>query len=287
MAGEAEIQPGAETPGSGADENLASRPGGASGVLPPPADSASALAVDHDGLRGGKGRADGLTPGSREAASADRLYDCIRHWQDRNPGKIHPQEKSLPAAIRARFDARRKPLPPGEVATPVAAAIRRIRVETVQEPPPLPSAAAAPAAGVAVPPSGDPAALLPAAQSALVAWAGTDIEPLLREFVKLLEEWRDYAREKKLTLAKFTEGEIAEISRDMEWEEGPKKIICESGSRILSKLLNKAGISAEYKDEIFCGMAVLLLTGQEMRWHRKLNKMIADRKNNPAPAPAP
>ena len=55
----------------------------------------------------------------------------------------------------------------------------------------------------------------------------------------------------------------------------------------LIKLLNKAGISAEYKDEIFCGMAVLLLTGQEMRWHRKLNKMIADRKNNPAPAPAP
>jgi hypothetical protein len=278
---ELEKKTGGETPGGGADESLASRPGLESVSGQAAAPDAASLAVEHDGLRGGRGRADGLTPGSREAAQADRLYDVMRKWQDRNPGQIHPQEKSLAPSVRLRFEARRKPLPPGETlrGSPV---VRRISVETI--PPPLPSASA-PGTGLDAAQVRDPADLLPAANAALILWAGTDIDPLLREFIKLLEEWRDYARERKLGVAKFSESEIAEINRDMAWSDSPKKIICESGSRILSKLLNKAGISAEYKDEIFCGLAVLILAGAELRGARKINKMILERKNNPPPPP--
>jgi hypothetical protein len=232
-------------------------------------DSAESLAIEHEGNRGGRGRIDGLVPGSPAAASADKLYDCIRKWQDRNPGQIHPQEKSLHPDKQKFFVSRRKIAPTNSI--PLSPVSHKIKSEP---PPPLPSMGAG-NVRTDLPPSGDPADLLVSARAALVAWAGTDIEPLLIELIKLLEEWREYAREKKLRLAHLPQATIDEINRDCEWDESPKKILCESGSRVLAKLLNKGGISAEYKDEIFCGLAAILIAGSELRTMRRINQLIA------------
>lgn len=231
---------------------------------------AESLAIRHQGLRGGKARADGLIPGSEAAKRADRLYDVIRKWQDRNPGQIHPQEKSLPPAIRAKFDARRKPLPTG--ATPVAAAIRRIPVQEL--PPPLPSAS--PGVGSAPPVADrDLDNVASAANAALVRWQGTDFEPLLVEAVKLVEEFRQYSREKICLKVGLPKEVIAEMERDAAWADGLKKTFCTNGSIVLGKLANSAGISADYKAEIFCGLAALAIVGGEFRMQRRFAKTIA------------
>ncbi|HXE43245.1 MAG TPA: hypothetical protein VN516_09495 [Candidatus Baltobacteraceae bacterium] len=235
------------------------------------ADSAESLAIEHEGLRGGKSRLDGLVPGSKEAKSASKLYESIRKWQDRNPGQIHPQEKSLHPSIAARFIARRKPVPPPR--TPIAAAISAAPVETV--PPVLPSAASRPEISLAGHQTDDPAALLAPATAALELWIGTDVEQPLKDFIAVIEEWRDYSREKKLLLAKLPPDVVAEIKRDSQWNEGTKKIICERGGRVIAKLLNRAGISAQYKDEVILSLALVTLLGSEIRMQRRINKLIA------------
>jgi len=266
MDKELENPAGGKTSSPAVDANLEAGRGAAAGVADSRNDSAASLAIEHEGNKGGRGRADKLVPGSESAIKADKLYDCIRHWQDRNPGQIHPQEKSLHAAKQKFFADRRKPLPAGQPLSPVT----RIAVVDGDRPlPPLPSAVPA-----TVPEIGSQAALLDDARSALVRWAGTDIEPLLVELIKLLEEWREFAREKKLMLARLPQVTIDEINLDAAWNERPVKILCESGSRVLAKLLNAGGISAEYKDEIFCGLAAILIAGSEIRTMRRINKLI-------------
>jgi len=236
-------------------------------------DSAESLAIQHEGNRGGRGRIDGLVPGSEAAKRADGLYGAIRKWQDRNPGKVHPQERSIAPAMAARLAARRKPLP--------SAPLNPLYSSRPEPPPVIPSFKAPPVPGSdapfgspLVPNTGDPADLFDSARAALVAWAGTDIEPLLKDLIKLLEEWREYAREKRLRLARLPDDLIAEINKETAWEETPKKIICESGSRVLAKLLNKGGISAEYKDEIFLGLAVVMIAGSEIRSSRRIANLV-------------
>jgi hypothetical protein len=230
---------------------------------------AARLAVDYEGLRGGRKRLDGLIPGSDAAKKASALYESIRKWQDRNPGLVHPQERSLHPEIAKRISARRKPLPAGTV--PVAEAIRHIPVEPLA--PPLPAAApVVDSATISASPTPDN--LVAAAELALVRWAGTDFEPLIEEALGVCHDWRNFSREKQLRLAHLPEKSILEIEEETKWNERWTKIIRESGSRVFSKLLNKAGISAEYKDEIFLGLAVLAIAGSELRWARRIPKLI-------------
>ena len=86
-----------------------------------PSPAAAVTASQHGGLRGGRARADGLVPGSKEALEADRKYDAARHQKKR--------------------DLKRK--------------------EAQTDPPPIPPAGQTPAGGVAAVPGAAVAAGIP------------------------------------------------------------------------------------------------------------------------------
>ena len=260
--------------------------GGAKPGVDSVATHAADSAVDFKGLRHGRARKDGLVPGSKESIEADRRYDRIRQFLrvPSNAGKVHPEEKDCPPVIRQDFERRRQDLVRIAAAnTRDAERVPRSFQRTEPTPPPLPSAGgpAVPAPGAA--PSLD--TLADAASNAIVLWRGTEIEPVLSEFLLLVKDFREYKRELQLKAASFSPTEIAEILDEMKKTERLEKMICLHGGEVLAKLLNKAGISAENKSEIFLASAVLGLVGAEIRLSRRISKMVAARKAAVPPSP--
>jgi hypothetical protein len=238
----AEGEPKAEP----AVENLPPRTDVAPAASVPVGESAAEIAAKHGGrvtARPRKPRADGLEHESPEAIKKDRDGEAQRKRESR----------AAKAAILGKTSN--------------------------QRPAPIPSAL--PTVDAALPVSGNPADLLDSARIALVLWTGTDLEPVCADIVAALEEFRDYMRERKIKLAQLPPAVVAELTKDSAWGERTKKVLFESGARIIAKLLNKTKISAEHKDEvIFAGAALMVIVG-EFRFHSKLELLIAENKKNP------
>lgn len=97
----------------------------------------------------------------------------------------------------------------------------------------------------------------------------------------MLEEHRCGKREAKLHRANIPKELWEEIIRDSRWNPRLKKMLSECGSRVSAKYLNAAGISAEYKDELFLASALMAIVAQEMRIEKRLDALIAAAANRP------
>jgi hypothetical protein len=167
---------------------------------------------------------------------------------------------------------------------------RKQAQRVLAEPPPLPSAGPglanpAPAAPGGEVPGGGPAGPPP------VPW-----EPqLVKEFTDELIEAAEAGRVEKFTgkarNAKIPERVVREIGTDSRFPASIKKSLQISTPRVAAKWLNKAGVSAEYADEVaFIGsLGALFIQGRKLS--AKLDKLIELAKQpqptlGPGPAPA-
>jgi hypothetical protein len=179
------------------------------------------------GNRGGKKRHDGLPPGSIQAKEADRKRDAERKRQDR-------EEK------------------------------RRLA-----EPPPLPSAVAPPgntngaAPGVEGANGVGPSAPL----AAPIQWQPEMLREFTDEIVNAIEQSR---------VAKFSalmrEGGLPDllvkrVAQDSHYPAGSKRAVQIATPRVACKWLNKAGLSAEYADEVALVTALgsILIQGRKLQ----------------------
>jgi hypothetical protein len=191
----------------------------------------------------GRPRADGLAPGSPEAAEADRKRDAERKRQERaEAGKL-------------------------------------------AEPPPLPPAGA-PGAGPVPALGGPQSSLLPApvAPAPLVLWQPDTLREFTDELVEAAEETRVKNFAAKAAEAKLPEKVGREVVKDSHFPAVAKRGLKLSTPKVAAKWLNKAGISAEYADEVTLAGSLLAIVIQGRRLIAKLDELIAAAK---APPPEP
>ena len=152
------------------------------------------------------------------------------------------------------------------------------------EPPPLPSAIP----GLANPTAPASPGEVPGADAASpppIPW-----EPaLIREFTDELIEAAEDGRVQKITgkarEARIPERVVKEISNDAHYPASAKKSLQISTPRVTAKWLNKAGVSAEYADELafVTSLGAIFIQGRKLS--QKLDKLI-ELANQPQPAPA-
>lgn len=120
-----------------------------------------------------------------------------------------------------------------------------------------------------------------------VIWQPADLRPVTSNAVPLLETICTKPLIKKARLAKLPPELIDEIERDCKWADGSKKMLAESSAALGAKYLNKAGISAEYKDEVNFGVALTTIAAGQIALSRRLDKLIAAAKAVPSqPGPS-
>ena len=207
------------------------------------------------GLRGGKARHDGLVPGSKEAIAADKLYGGLRKWQDRHPGQIHPDAVQNPfcQSFRKNLSHDGKPLPvraePGQIPPKLSSdphsnfAERIVATQKIEEPipPPIPSV---------VSPGVSP---LPAVcwLVRLTCWTlrglrwSIGLARTLNRYFKSSSPCSKNGATTSATnesdLENLPPDLVREIDRDSAWNARAVKILCDSGSRVLAKLMNSGG----------------------------------------------
>ncbi len=197
------------------------------------------------GVVRGRQRQDGLPAGSGAAAAADRERERLRKQQQRSAKRAAEPPPPLPPAVAS--PAQLSPAAPGAV-PPLAG-------------PQTPSGILPPGAAlVAEPP---------------ILWAGGDLAPVTDALVPLLEEIQHDKKLSKLRKAKIDAGVIKEIERDFAWPEKSKLMLSRTGASLGAKWLNKAGLSAAYKDEVNFGVALLVILRCEASVNRRLDKLIA------------
>jgi hypothetical protein len=155
--------------------------------------------------------------------------------------------------------------------------------KAVVEPAPLPSAS--PGALGPVPPAGHSLAAAPVGEVApAVPWLPEMLKPLTDELIDAAEERRvgkftELARE-----AKLSEKIVKEIGSDSEFPAVAKKGLSLSLPKVVSKWLNKLGISAENEPEITLTSSLVAIWLQGRKLEERLVKLAETAKANPPPA---
>jgi hypothetical protein len=108
-----------------------------------------------------------------------------------------------------------------------------------------------------------------------VSWQANDLRPVTSNAVPLLETLCQKPILRKARLARLPTELIDEIERDAKWPEGAKKMLAESSAAVGAKYLNRAGISAEYKEEVNLGLAIATIASSQIALTRRLDKLIA------------
>lgn len=200
--------------------------GGQSGQPGNHGDAAS-IAIERGGLKGGRPRKDGLTPGSPEALEADREKDRARK---RNARRGNPPT-----------------LPP---ASPVASPV----VE--------PQAAGVPASAV--------------------PWNPGQLAPFFQDVVPAVEEWsKERLAGKAAKVPGIPPELLDEIRRDAAWNPAARAAIVSTGPEVLTKWLNKMGVSGEHAPEVVLATAIGAVVLSHHMLAAKLDKM----GRTPAPTP--
>lgn len=76
---------------------------------------------------------------------------------------------------------------------------------------------------------------------------------------------------------------VKEIQADAQFPKTAKVLLVTSLPRLAAKWLNKAGISAEYQDELACVTAVLIIVKHDRETSAKLDKLILQIKKPTVP----
>ena len=87
----------------------------------------------------------------------------------------------------------------------------------------------------------------------------------------------------KCEAAKLLPKLIREIEKDAAFPKAAVVLLKRSLPRLAAKWLNKAGISAEWQDELACVTAVLLIVQHDRKLSAKLQELIAAAKREAAP----
>ncbi|MDE2100724.1 MAG: hypothetical protein KGL39_25995 [Patescibacteria group bacterium] len=242
-----------------ADPGLVAR-GNGSGPAPAPAAPGSGrFARAVQSVAGAlRRRKDGLDPKSGAAEAADREKERLRKQQQRAAKRAAEPPPALPPALAPAPQASAGPVPPP--AGPVGAgAVLSPGVAPAPEPP--------------------------------ILWAGGDLAPVTDALVPLLEEIQHDKKLAKLRKAKIDATIVREIERDFAWPDKSKAMLSKTGASLGAKWLNKAGLSAAYKDEVNFGVALMVILRCEAAVNRRLDKLIAAaeaaEKSKSTPPPKP
>jgi hypothetical protein len=209
------------------------------------------------GIFRGRKRADGLPSGSGAAQATDLEKDRLRKQNERAAKRLVEPPPTLPANLESSPQS--GPAVPGPV---------------------LPLAGS-PMSGAALPPS------VPVVEAPPILWVGQDLAPVTDELVPLLEEIRRDRKLERLRKAKIDPALIKEIEKDFHWPDKSKLMLSKTGASLGAKYLNRAEISAAYKDEVNFGVAFLVIARCEAALNRRLDKLITAAEKAAAPAAPP
>jgi len=160
----------------------------------------------------------------------------------------------------------------------------RARRRKQQDPPPLPSVAAAvdeldapaPRAGHATPHSGmGDAAPGPVDQDQVQPWQPEALQPLCDQLLAAVEEGRLSAFLARCHEAGLSQSLIKEIEADARFPRAAKVLLSRSLPRLAAKYLNKAGLSSEWEDEVAVISGVIILVQHDRRLSTRLQELIA------------
>ena len=112
--------------------------------------------------------------------------------------------------------------------------------------------------------------IFPSAVAALESWKGTDFEEVLGDLVKILQDILELRRERMMLSAHVPPELAKEILESSPWPEAMERRVCRYISNLLAKLANQAELPVAYKDEIFGGVALLMILHHEIRLERRM-----------------
>lgn len=190
----------------------------------------------------------------------------------------HPPDTPEGQAERRAADAERK---------------RRQRQLKEPEPPALPSAAPRPdqtempSAAPALDRGAVPSSSTLSVEPEPLPWQADTLKDLIGELLDAAEQNRVAQFLEKCREAGLVGQLIKEVERDAYFPKTAKLLLKNALPRLAAKYLNKAGFSAEYRDELACVTAVLLIIKHDRSLSQRLDEMIALKREEEARARAP
>ena len=146
------------------------------------------------------------------------------------------------------------------------------------EPPPLPSAGTpldrqsfAPAGGVGPVPVGSS----PVPEAPPVLWQPDLLAGLVNQLLKSAEENRVARFVARCKQAGILGELLREIERDAHFPQAAVVLLKDSLPRLACKWLNKFGVSAEFRDELQCVTAILLIVKNDKATASRLDELLA------------
>ena len=154
----------------------------------------------------------------------------------------------------------------------------------VAEPPALPSALA-PNAGPGPTPSPGGSTPVPGEEAPPVPWQPETLTGLVDDLIEAAEESRVDFYIGRCAEAGLTQKLCKEIEADARFPKTATALLKHSIPRLAAKWLNRAGISAEWQEEISVLTAIILIVKQNAKLSARFEEIVQAHKQ-PAPAPA-
>lgn len=209
-------------------------------VAVPAKDKSTVIAFGGD--RGGRPRLDGLVPGSEEARKAD--LEKKRIAEQRRRDRLRAAEQTIG-----------NPPPP-------------LPARSATTPPPLGGSPEAPVQG----PAG--ALVMPGTE-----WTAVEAQPIVVTALPLIEHVMHAGSLRKLAELKAPASLLNEVRATLAWPVEAKRSLEMTLPAPTAKMLNAAGVPNTFKEEISCLPAIALLIQHERSASEKLDKIIAELRN--------
>ena len=108
------------------------------------------------------------------------------------------------------------------------------------------------------------------------------------EIIAAVERWQVNSLSKKAAKVPGAPADFADtVKADAAWDGVSKSALETSAPRVISKWMNKTGVSSEHSDEIILASAIVKIGVSHSILSGKLDKLIKEAKPQPMPAPAP
>ena len=122
-------------------------------------------------------------------------------------------------------------------------------------------------------------------------WQPDALRDILSELIEAAEENRVAKYVAAVTEAGLMPKLVREIEADAHFPNTAKMLLKRSLPKLAAKWLNKAGLSAEFEDELSCVTAVILIVGHDRKFSAKVREIIvsfhsAQTTKVSAPSPA-
>lgn len=123
--------------------------------------------------------------------------------------------------------------------------------------------------------AGSPLPDFPGQASTVVPWQSETIKPLVDELIEACESNRLENFLAKCVEHKLAPKLVKEIEADIRFPKLSKAMLKRSLPRLITKYLNKAGVSAEFQDELECVSAVVMIISHNSKMDAKLEEHFA------------